>query len=195
MAALPSTFVYFICWFAITISATDAQLTAVPQGCPAQWMGDIFYHSPCQLFGSGWPSWLDGYFFCQSSGSYGNQADPYGEKLIHMYDGIGALALFDLNPVQNTFTAKYYPTRSFKIWDFNNRQMNVSKVAWSTLFSPINYPAAVQWAPMGNGYMTADPDVDFWKIGNDILAGTEIMQVRTMLSSRAFLVVQWRRHD
>ncbi len=144
----------------------------IPEGFPAKWMGDRFYQQPCETEGE-WPEWLDGFFFCQSSGSYGNQSDPDNERLTHMFAGFGALALFDLNPVQNKFSAHYYPTRMFKIWDFYDRDLTKSKIAWDESFGASDPEAVRRWKNISAGHPTSIPDVDFWKVGHKIIAGTE----------------------
>lgn len=146
----------------------------VPQGFPVAWYGDAYNQSNCETV-KPIPTFLDGYFFCQTTASYGDQNDETGQKLIHMFDGISALALFDLNPVECTFSAAYYPTKSYKIWDLYNRDMKRSTVAWRTAFSPWNNTEKVIFDKQlrGMGYLELQPSVDFWKIGTNIVAGTE----------------------
>lgn len=60
---------------------------------PEAWDGDKFQKQKC--VSSNVPQWLDGYFLMQTAASYGKQADPVGEKLIHYFDGFGAVSSFE----------------------------------------------------------------------------------------------------
>ncbi len=55
--------------------------------------------------------------------------------------------------------------------------MTASKVAWPTLFSPYNQTAAKAWNNLLTQYSLATPDVDFWKVGHSMVAGTETFPV------------------
>lgn len=156
-------------------NTNDAANLSVPQGFPVTWYGDEYNHTDCQIV-SQIPSYLDGYFFCETGASYGDQNNPYGQKLIHMFDGISAVGLFDINPFQSTFSGAYYPTESYKVWDLYSRDMTQSTVGWLTNFSPWNNSRkhlfdSILLSDMH--YNNGQPNVDFWKIGHTIVTGTE----------------------
>lgn len=61
---------------------------------PEVWDGDKYQKANCPS--ENIPHWLDGYFVVQTAGSYGKQSDPFGEKLVHFFDGLGAITAFDI---------------------------------------------------------------------------------------------------
>lgn len=77
------------------------------------------------------------------------------------------------------FLARYYPTRTYKIWDFYNRDFSQSKVAWINWDSPYNDTARIMWnniplynQPVDSVFQT-HPNIDFWRIGRQIVGATE----------------------
>lgn len=132
----------FLILFFIFSNAQAA--TTVPQGFPAAWNGDRYYHAPCDVIKKP-PSWLDGYLFCQLSASYGDPNSPAGQHVDHMFDAIGGLAVFDVEPEQSKFTGAYYPSRAFKIWNFYDRDMSRSMISWRSIFSESNESLAELW--------------------------------------------------
>lgn len=170
----------FFCLMVLSIQvvcplSADAVDISVPQGMPVNWPGDAYNNTNCEIV-TQMPTFLDGFFFCETSASYGDQSDPEGQKLIHMFDGISAVAKFDLNPVQSTFSGAYYPTESYKVWDLFSRDMTQSQVAWETQYSPWNNSQKIKFDDLvlnTMDYNDQQPNVDFWKIGTTIVTGTE----------------------
>uniref|UniRef100_A0A914EAL4 Uncharacterized protein n=1 Tax=Acrobeloides nanus TaxID=290746 RepID=A0A914EAL4_9BILA len=116
-----------------------------------------------------------GYFLCQLSATYGNDSNPEGQKLDHMIDAVGAVGSFHIQNGKVTFFSQYYPSVNYKIWDFYNRDMRKSTVAWDVSFSYQNTTSANLWnkIPKDDDALIISPNVDFWKFGEDIIAGTE----------------------
>jgi len=148
----------------------------VPQAFPARWDGDRYFKSECDIVQKP-PSWLDGYFFCQLSASYGDDSLPEGQHVDHMFDAIGGLAVFDVSPEKTTFTGAYYPSRAYQIWNFYDRDMAQSSVAWRPAYAKLNMSAYKLWEKIKPEWDAPAPTVDFWKINNNIIAGTEFYQV------------------
>lgn len=182
----------------LALAAQASELTPVPQGFPARWDGDRFFKSQCEVVQKP-PSWVDGYFFCQLCGSYGDAASEEGQHVDHMFDSIGGLAVFDMAPEKTTFTGAYYPSRAYKIWNFYDRDFAKSSIAWRPAYAEVNLTQWHLWekimpewgkenhAPSirrtsANPHLFTIPDlpapnVDFWKIKNDIVGGTEYYPV------------------
>uniref|UniRef100_A0A0N5A412 Carotenoid oxygenase n=1 Tax=Parastrongyloides trichosuri TaxID=131310 RepID=A0A0N5A412_PARTI len=120
------------------------------------------------------PKFIDGYFLCQLSASYGNQKSPPGQKLTHMIDAIGAVGSFHISNGQVKFSAKYYPSKPYKIWEYYDRNITKSSVPWAG-WSDYNVTAMHKWdqVPQNNDATKFHPNLDFWKVGNKIIAGTE----------------------
>lgn len=72
------------------------------------------------------------------------------------------------------FSAEYYPARPFKIWEFYDRNMSKSSVPWAG-WSDYNLTAMTRWeqVPTNSNSARFHPNLDFWKIGTKIVAGTE----------------------
>ncbi|PIO73032.1 retinal pigment epithelial membrane protein [Teladorsagia circumcincta] len=115
-----------------------------------------------------------GFFLCQLSASYGNSSAPPGRKLNHMIDAIGAIGSFHISNGQVVFSSQYYPARPYKIWEFYDRNMSKSNVPWAG-WSDYNLTAMSRWEQIPTNPDSArfHPNLDFWKIGKRILAGTE----------------------
>lgn len=64
-------------------------------GFPEAWDGDKYRELYCPS--KNIPKWLDGYFLCQLSASYGNSSAPPGQRLNHMIDAIGAVGSFHIS--------------------------------------------------------------------------------------------------
>uniref|UniRef100_A0A1I7WBB7 PKD_channel domain-containing protein n=1 Tax=Heterorhabditis bacteriophora TaxID=37862 RepID=A0A1I7WBB7_HETBA len=117
---------------------------------------------------------LYGYFLCQLSASYGNSSAPSGQKLNHMIDAIGAVGSFHISNGQVLFSSQYYPARPYKIWEFYDRNMSKASVPWAG-WSNYNLTAMSRWeqVPVNPDSARFHPNLDFWKVGNRIVAGTE----------------------
>ncbi|XP_070533681.1 beta,beta-carotene 15,15'-dioxygenase-like [Ptychodera flava] len=119
------------------------------------------------------PEWLSGYFLHQTAGSYGNQSNPkVGEKLTHTFDGVGAVSSFKFNGGHVQYSIRYYVTQLFKIFDYYSRNMDRSKVAWGTTFSPFDQQQFKKWEDF-HDYPDDNPNVVFWKIGDKVEAMSE----------------------
>lgn len=74
-------------------------------------------------------------------------------------------------------SARYYPSRSYKIWDFYNRDMTQSKVAWVPFQSLYNATALETWKNiplyLNDSIFQSHPNVDFWRIGHQVIGATE----------------------
>lgn len=178
----------FLSW--ASLASTLESVTPVPQGFPSIWNGSDYKQAACEVIQKP-PSWVDGLLFAQTSGSYGDQSNPKGQKILHLFDAISGVSVYDVSPKQSTFTGAYYPTKAYKIWDFNDRDMAKSKVAWWTMFSDMNQTAMKTWRPIQTDFgkwqckamrcrkydviVSGDtpPNVDFWKVGTSVIAGTE----------------------
>ncbi|VDO60603.1 unnamed protein product [Heligmosomoides polygyrus] len=141
-------------------------------GFPDTWNGDKYRELYCPS--KNIPKFLDGYFLCQLSASYGNSSAPPGQKLSHMIDAIGAIGSFHISNGQVVFSSQYYPSRPYKIWEFYDRNMSKSNVPWAG-WSDYNLTAMSRWEqiPINPDSARFHPNLDFWKVGNRILAGTE----------------------
>lgn len=186
----------FICTFAEIVSV---QQDFIELAFPPVWNGDQFQKEPCPS--QGIPEWLDGYFLVQTAGSYDKQSNPWGQKLIHLFDGIGAITSIELSNGEAKFSgtyifhcfhfslfifhsvcvfhtvARYYPSRSYKIWDFYNRDLSQSKVAWIPFRSPYNSTAKDIWKNISlyadDGIFQTHTNIDFWRIGKNVIGATE----------------------
>lgn len=66
----------------------------------------------------------------------------------------------------------------YKIWNFYDRDLSRSTVAWSAIRTPYNVTSADMWNHItGDNSFRNSPHVDFWKIGNTVLGGTEVVSV------------------
>ncbi|GMR63020.1 hypothetical protein PMAYCL1PPCAC_33215, partial [Pristionchus mayeri] len=141
-------------------------------GFPEAWDGDQYKELYCPS--KNIPRFLDGFFLCQLSAAYGNSSAPSGHKLSHMIDAIGAVGAFRIRDGQVTFNAQYYPSRPYKIWEFYDRNMSKSSVPWAG-WSDYNISAMARWEQVPNNNEAArfHPNLDFWKVGKRIIAGTE----------------------
>lgn len=74
----------------------------VEAGFPEAWDGDEYRKELC--LSRNIPEWLDGYFLIQTSAAYGKRTDPVGKKLVHMFDGLGAVASLELSNGQVKFS-------------------------------------------------------------------------------------------
>ncbi|XP_070533680.1 beta,beta-carotene 15,15'-dioxygenase-like [Ptychodera flava] len=118
------------------------------------------------------PKWLNGYFLHQSCGSFGNNSSDPGSKILHIFDCIGSVTSFDFNKGRVDYSHRFYRTRPFKIWDYYERDMDKSKVAWMTAYSEIDQDQYKKWSPLQD-YPVLNPNVAFWKIGDKVAAVTD----------------------
>ncbi|VDO70789.1 unnamed protein product [Haemonchus placei] len=141
-------------------------------GFPDTWNGDRYRELYCPS--KNIPKFLDGFFLCQLSASYGNSSAAPGRKLNHMIDAIGAIGSFHISNGQVVFSSQYYPSRPYKIWEFYDRNMSKSNVPWAG-WSDYNLTAMSRWEQIPSNPDSArfHPNLDFWRIGKRILAGTE----------------------
>ncbi|KAK6765229.1 hypothetical protein RB195_025242 [Necator americanus] len=141
-------------------------------GFPDAWDGDKYRELYCPS--KNIPKFLDGFFLCQLSASYGNSSAPPGKKLNHMIDAIGAVASFHIRNGQVVFSSQYYPSQPYKIWEFYDRNITNSGVPWAG-WSDYNITAMSRWEqiPPNPDSARFHPNLDFWKVGHRILAGTE----------------------
>ncbi|VDL70728.1 unnamed protein product [Nippostrongylus brasiliensis] len=141
-------------------------------GFPDAWNGDKYRELYCPS--KNIPKFLDGFFLCQLSASYGNSSAQPGRKLNHMIDAIGAIGSFHISNGQVVFSSQYYPARPYKIWEFYDRNMSKSNVPWAG-WSDYNLTAMSRWEQVPSNPDSArfHPNLDFWKVGKRILAGTE----------------------
>ncbi|KAL3068462.1 hypothetical protein niasHT_030753 [Heterodera trifolii] len=141
-------------------------------GFPEAWDGDKFPEIYCPS--KNIPKWLDGYFLCQLSAAYGDPNAPPGQKLMHMIDAIGAVGSFHLSGGEVVFSARYYPSRPYRIWEFYDRNMTKASVPWAG-WSHYNLSAMARWeqVPANPDAARFHPNLDFWRIGHRIIAGTE----------------------
>jgi carotenoid cleavage dioxygenase-like enzyme len=145
-------------------------------GFPEAWDGDSLQKEPCPS--KNIPKWLNGYFFVQSCSAYGKPSDPLGKRMTHMFDGLGAVSSLKITDGNVEFSAKYYPSRLYKIWNFYERNMTKSSVAWPTFKSPYDVASSEMWKHItGDNSFPTSPSVDFWKIGNTVLGATEFVSV------------------
>lgn len=72
------------------------------------------------------------------------------------------------------FSAQYYPSRPYKIWEFYDRNMTRSSVPFVG-WSDYNITAMNKWdqIPLNSNSAQFHPNLDFWKVGKKIIAGTE----------------------
>ncbi|KAI6176686.1 hypothetical protein M3Y97_00825900 [Aphelenchoides bicaudatus] len=97
--------------------------------------------------------------------SYGNQDAAPGHKLNHMIDALGAVGAFHISNGQVVFSAKYYPARPFKIWEFYDRNMTKASVPWAG-WSDYNLTAMNRWEqiPPNSDSARFHPNLDFWRV-------------------------------
>ncbi|CAJ0569108.1 unnamed protein product, partial [Mesorhabditis spiculigera] len=157
---------------ALIVAVCGQSINKVHLGFPETWDGDKYRELYCPS--KNIPKWLDGYFLCQLSASYGNSSAPPGQRLNHMIDAIGAVASFHISNGQVVFSAQYYPARPYKIWEFYDRNMSKSSIPWAG-WSDYNLTAMARWEQVPSNPDSArfHPNLDFWKIGNRVIAGTE----------------------
>ncbi|EYC34593.1 hypothetical protein Y032_0001g485 [Ancylostoma ceylanicum] len=141
-------------------------------GFPDAWDGDKYRELYCPS--KNIPKFLDGFFLCQLSASYGKSSAPPGNKLTHMIDAIGAVGAFHISNGQVVFSSQYYPSQPYKIWEFYDRNITKSGVPWAG-WSDYNLTAMSRWEqiPPNPDSARFHPNLDFWRVGNRILAGTE----------------------
>ncbi|CAJ0949347.1 unnamed protein product, partial [Mesorhabditis belari] len=159
-------------WIALLPLVLSQSINKVNLGFPEAWDGDKYRELYCPS--KNIPKWLDGYFLCQLSASYGNSSAPPGQRLNHMIDAIGAVGSFHISNGQVIFSAQYYPARPYKIWEFYDRNMSKSSVPWAG-WSDYNLTAMARWeqVPANTDSARFHPNLDFWKVGNRVIAGTE----------------------
>ncbi|CAI4223079.1 unnamed protein product [Auanema sp. JU1783] len=141
-------------------------------GFPEAWDGDKYKELYCPS--KNIPKFLDGYFLCQLSASYGDiNAEP-GHRLNHMIDAIGAVGSFHISKGEVIFSSQYYPSLPYKIWEFYDRNMSLASVPWAG-WSDYNLTAMTRWEQVPGNPNSArfHPNLDFWKVGKRIVAGTE----------------------
>ncbi|XP_070556237.1 beta,beta-carotene 15,15'-dioxygenase-like [Ptychodera flava] len=121
------------------------------------------------------PEWISGYFIHQTVGSLGNHDNTEeGGKLTHTFDGLGTVASFKFNSGHAEFSTRFYVTQPYKIFDYYSRDMDKSKVAWGTIFSPMHQQQLSKWSGF-NDYVNDNPNVAFWKIGDNVQAMSEAL--------------------
>ncbi len=135
----------FLLW---PLLSTAQNLRGVELGFPEKWEGDRFKREPCEVqTNHPLPEFLDGYFLCQTSAAYGRDMDPDAQRLNHLLDGLGAVASWELNRGGDVrLSGAYYPAEPYKIWQFYDRDMRKSTVAWPAVFSVWNQTAANLWS-------------------------------------------------
>lgn len=108
------------------------------------------------------------------SAAYGNLTGAPGHRLSHMIDAIGAVGSFHISNGQVVFSAQYYPSRPYKIWEFYDRNMTKASVPWAG-WSDYNLTAMSRWEQVPSNPDSArfHPNLDFWRVGNKVVAGTE----------------------
>ncbi|KAE9555105.1 hypothetical protein FO519_001680 [Halicephalobus sp. NKZ332] len=153
-------------------TAFAQSVNKVHLGFPDAWDGDKYRELYCPS--KNIPKFLDGYFLCQLSAAYGNLSAQPGHRLSHMIDAIGAIGAFHISNGQVVFSAQYYPSRPYKIWEFYDRNMTKASVPWAG-WSDYNMTAMSRWEQVPSNPDSArfHPNLDFWKIGNKVVAGTE----------------------
>uniref|UniRef100_A0AC34GQ50 Uncharacterized protein n=1 Tax=Panagrolaimus sp. ES5 TaxID=591445 RepID=A0AC34GQ50_9BILA len=141
-------------------------------GFPEAWDGDKYRELYCPS--KNIPKFLDGYFLCQLSAAYGDLKGKPGTRLNHMIDAIGAIGAFHISNGQVVFSAQYYPSRPYKIWEFYDRNMTKASVPWAG-WSDYNLTAMARWEQVPSNPDSArfHPNLDFWRVGNKVVAGTE----------------------
>lgn len=66
----------------------------------------------------------------------------------------------------------------YKIWNFYERDLSKSTVAWRTFQSPFNAVSRKMWDHItGDTGFPINPHVDFWKIGHTVVGATEFAGV------------------
>ncbi|VDM75421.1 unnamed protein product [Strongylus vulgaris] len=111
-------------------------------GFPSAWDGDKYRELYCPS--KNIPKFLDGFFLCQLSASYGDIDAPPGKRLNHMIDAIGAIGSFHISNGQVVFSSQYYPSQPYKIWEFYDRNMTKSGVPWAG-WSDYNLTSMSKW--------------------------------------------------
>uniref|UniRef100_A0A915DB20 Methyltransferase FkbM domain-containing protein n=1 Tax=Ditylenchus dipsaci TaxID=166011 RepID=A0A915DB20_9BILA len=164
---------FVVCLLLLSTLKVNAQsFRKVHLGFPEAWDGDKYQELHCPS--KDIPKFLDGYFLCQLSAAYGNVKAPPGQRLNHMIDAIGAVGAFHISNGEVTFSAQYYPSRPYKIWEFYDRNMTKASVPWAG-WSDYNLTAMAKWEQIPNNADSArfHPNLDFWRVGNKLIAGTE----------------------
>ncbi|KAK0396793.1 hypothetical protein QR680_001859 [Steinernema hermaphroditum] len=164
---------FLLCLSFLCYSLTAAQsFNGVHVGFPEAWDGDKYNELYCPS--KNIPRYLEGYFLCQLSASYGSASAAPGHRLNHMIDAIGAVGSFKISNGQVTFSSQYYPSRPYKIWEFYDRNMSKSSVPWAG-WSDYNVSAMARWeqVPVNPDAARFHPNLDFWRVGKKILAATE----------------------
>ncbi|KAI6235749.1 hypothetical protein M3Y95_00084400 [Aphelenchoides besseyi] len=156
----------------VTTITYGQSVRKVHLGFPEAWDGDKYQELYCPS--KNIPKFIDGYFLCQLSAAYGSQNAPPGHKLSHMIDAIGAVGSFHISNGQVVFSAQYYPARPYKIWEFYDRNMSKASVPWAG-WSDYNLTAMNRWeqVPANADSARFHPNLDFWRVGTKIIAGTE----------------------
>uniref|UniRef100_A0A914YSE8 Uncharacterized protein n=1 Tax=Panagrolaimus superbus TaxID=310955 RepID=A0A914YSE8_9BILA len=151
---------------------TSQSVNKVHLGFPEAWDGDKYRELYCPS--KNIPKFLDGYFLCQLSAAYGDLKGKPGTRLNHMIDAIGAIGAFHISNGQVVFSAQYYPSRPYKIWEFYDRNMTKASVPWAG-WSDYNLTAMARWEQVPSNPDSArfHPNLDFWRVGNKVVAGTE----------------------
>uniref|UniRef100_A0A0M3HTB4 Lectin_legB domain-containing protein n=1 Tax=Ascaris lumbricoides TaxID=6252 RepID=A0A0M3HTB4_ASCLU len=199
MASLSS----FFCVLIVTLMAPTQSTNNLEYGFPDTWDGDKEREMLCPSRNI--PKFLDGYFLCQLSASYGNSSAPPGQRLNHMFDAIGAVGAFHISNkqflkhrIKVSFMARYYPALPYKIWEFYDRNMSQASVPWQA-WSDYNRTAMAKWAqiPPNDHAPRFHPNLDFWKVGKRVIAGTEApswvgygFDVRTLDSFKLFHFIE-----
>ncbi|KAI3413938.1 hypothetical protein GPALN_011411 [Globodera pallida] len=132
-------------------------LRNVHLGFPEAWDGDKFPEIYCPS--KNIPKWLS------------DRSISAGERL-KIAKVRGHLSA-DFSP-QVVFSARYYPSRPYRIWEFYDRNMSKASVPWAG-WSHYNLSAMARWeqVPPNPDAARFHPNLDFWRIGRRIIAGTE----------------------
>lgn len=75
-------------------------------------------------------------------------------------------------------SAAYYPSKPYKIWNFYDRDMFKSNVAWDPIRSSYNATSLHMWKNIKDDEIfPMHPNIDFWQIGHTVVAATEFVGV------------------
>ena len=106
---------------------------------------------------------------------------------------------YELKAGDVKFSNKYLETHGYKIWDYYGKDMSKSYVAWGTTFSKMNWTQAVRWRQNFTEpeYYRGNPNVNFWRIGNNIQAVDEsahglLFDVQTLETKSTYLFEDYK---
>ncbi|CAH1781439.1 unnamed protein product [Owenia fusiformis] len=123
------------------------------------------------------PDWINGRFIRQIGGSFGDLDSPNPmERIEHWFDGVGGAGMYHINGGDIKFTNRFYDSRGYNIWKSYNYDWSKSQVSWATPFSPFNLTKLKENQNMFRDKLDSNPQVSFWKLGDNIEAVTETVQ-------------------